>query len=271
LSRFGRRPALDVGEFRERVVAAVLANHPGATFERPDEQGLLVTIDDAGPWTVNCERMHALYLETPEELDGLVRQLAASVGLEPPAASTEALKVLVRPASYLMPADDVGAQLSRQITRELRAIVAVDSPTAIHFPDAATLQRDLGLDATAIWSIALENTRRCLPQPELPPPKEISLIICDEGEASGLLALDDEWRRLDEKATAGILVLAAEKNVVCILSEFSREAIPALDEILAVANASPEYLSSTPLTRRDGRWIEAEAVDPAFGHGGTRH
>jgi len=269
-----KRSLLDLEAFRERVAATVLAAHPAASIERAGDQTLFVTLEHAEeePTTLNCARIHGLYCQAPEELDRLVAQLAGAVEAQSEVATIVALRVLIRPDTYLMAlGHEDDTQLSRPLAGDLYALVAIDSPNAVSFPVASKLRADLGLDDAAIWAHAVENTRSKLPHLELPPPREVCVIICEEGEATGLLALESDWRRLDEETDDGILVLPAEKNVLCMISGFDAEAMPALREIIDIAKASPDHLSSTPLTRRDGRWIEAIDLDPAFDPEGPKH
>jgi hypothetical protein len=264
---------LDLQAFRERVAAAVLERHPAAEIERVGDETLVVDLDGkSGGAVLQAGRLHGLYRECPEDLDRLVEQLAAAAEGAAAPATLDSLRVLVRPATYLFPPGPGGdTQLSRPIAGDLLAFVAVDAADSISFPTAAALRDELGLDSAMLWERALANTRAGLPEIELPEATFISVIICDGSEATSALADDYLWDRLDADAADGVLVLPAEKNALAVMAGFSAEAIPALREVLAIAEVSPDYLSSMPLTRRGGRWIEAAELDAAFAPRGFKH
>ncbi|MBL8553118.1 MAG: hypothetical protein JNL41_02480, partial [Phenylobacterium sp.] len=130
---FGRGgKLLDLFAFRERVASKVRALHPDAVIEREGDETLLVRLSgDVEAATLNCARLHQFYCQSPADLDVHVGQLAAAVDGRSTTAAADALRVLVRPETYLFNGDD--AQLSRPLVGDLCAIVAIDSDAAVGF------------------------------------------------------------------------------------------------------------------------------------------
>lgn len=274
LDWLGRRDRqLDLQAFRERVAAVILARYPGAVIRRTGHETLEVDLGiGSGEVLLGLDRFHRVYREAPEELDQLIHQLASAAKGETPPVTAESLVVLVRPSTYLTGSGAVGdAQLSRSIAGDLHAVVAVDAVDAIAFPSGAELRDALGWDDASIWARAASNTRGRLPNLDLPEPKTVSLLICEGAEATGALIDDEAWDALAAKAPDGLLVLPAEKNVLCVIGTSSAEVMPALREVLAISEGAPDYLSSIPLVRRDGKWVEAMALDLPFAPGGFKH
>lgn len=257
---------LDLQDFRERVAAAIVKRWPTAGVDQYGDDGLWVTLgEEEAATTLNVARFHALYCQAPKDLEMLIAQLTDWPARKQKAATRNALQLLVRPDTYLTetraPED---RQICRHVAGRLWAVVAVDERDAIGFPSAAMLRADLEMEDTAIWDQALANTRRQLSPIDLPSPKSVHLFVAEDGYASSYLADDDLWRRLDEQASEGLLVVPLETNVLCIFGSFSADGALALRDLTAVSEASADHLSSVALTRRDGRWIEASEIDAAF-------
>lgn len=269
--RGGAKP-LDLAPFRDRVVAEIARRHPDASIERVGEADLVVTKLNAGPWDISLRRTYALYRESPEDLEYWTVRLADVVADEPVTAVPEQLLILVRPGTFVMPADQGGdTQLHRPLAADLLAIVAVDMPEQTSFLPASKLREDLGMSDAEIWSRAVANTRQRLPPVELPEPQSVKLIINEDGHAASALVDDELWNRLDAEAPDGFLVVAAEKNVLCLAAPRNPAALPMINEVLAIAEQSGDYLSSAVLTRRNGAWIEATSFDAAFAPGRFKH
>lgn len=266
-------PLLDLQDFRERVVAAIVKKRPTAEVDQYGDDGLWVTLGkEEAATTLNVARFHTLYCQEPKDLERLIAQLADLPARNPNPATRKALRLLVRPDTYLTEtsaAED--RQICRHVAGRLWAIVAADERDAIGFPSAAMLRADLEMDDAAIWDQALANTRRQLSPIDLPPPKSVQLFVTEDGYASSYLADDDLWRRLDKQASDGLLVVPLETNVLCIFGSFSTDGALALRDLTAVSEASADHLSSVALTRRDGRWIEASEIHAAFAPRRLKH
>ena len=270
--RGGRAKPLDLGAFRDRVVAEVARRHPDARIERVGEADLAVTKSSVGPWDISLGRVYALYRESPEDLEYWTVRLADVVDDRPAPATPDQLLILVRPSTFVMPAVPTGdTQLHRHLAANLFAIVAIDAPERTSFLPASTLREDLGMSDAEIWTRALANTRQRLPPVELPEPQSVKLVIDEGGHAASALVDDDLWERLDAGASGGFLAVAAEKNVLCLAAPCSPDALPMINEVLAIAEQSVDHLSSTVLTWRNGAWIEAVSFDDAFAPPGFKH
>lgn len=264
---------LDLQDFRERVVAAIVKQRPSAEVDQFGDDGVWVALGiDEGAFTMNVARFHALYCQEPRDIERLIAQLADWPGRKESPATRKSLRLMVRPDTYLTETDVAeNRQICRHIAGRLWSIVAVDERDAIGFPPAATLRTDLGMDDAAIWDQALENNRRQLSNLSLPPKKSVQLLIAEDGYASSYLADDELWRRLDQQASDGVLVVPLETNVLCVFGSFSPECALALPELTAVSEASADHLSSVALARRNGRWVEAAEMDRAFAPSRFKH
>jgi hypothetical protein len=98
LERLGlvRKPPLTVEEFRDRVIAEVVARKSDFDLGpvREDE------FEHGEHGIVRVARAYAYYRENPRELNQIVRQLGDLALYEAPAATPEALIVLVRPVVF---------------------------------------------------------------------------------------------------------------------------------------------------------------------------
>ena len=263
---------LDLQEFRERVVAELAKRFPTAEVDQFGDDGIWVVVQPSQPgFSLYVARFHALYRQEPRDLDDLVHQLARTPGREARVAARENLRLLVRPESYLTMGANGVEQICRPVAGLLWAIVAVDEGDAIGFPSASELRNTLNLEDVAIWNLALENTRQGLSPISLPAAKSIQIFAAEDGYISSCLADDELWRRLDQEASAGLLVVPLELNVLCIFGSFSADGAVALADLTAISEASADHLSSVALTRRDGRWIEAAEIDAAFAPSRFKH
>jgi hypothetical protein len=262
---------LDLQEFRERVVAAITKSSPTAEVDQFDDDGIWVTLPGKPDFSIHVARFHGVYCDNPRDLERLVDQLASVPGRGPRSATADKLRILVRPDTYLIDKDKPEQQITKHIAGELWAMVGMDEGDAIGFPEGKALREDLAMDDPAIWKRALANTRGDFPRLHVPASKSIQFFAAEQGYASSCLADDELWTRLDQQARDGVIVIPLETNVVCIVGSFSAEAMPALAEACAISEASPDHLSSVPLTRRDGAWVQASEVDPAFARRNFKH
>ena len=245
---------------------------PSAEIDQFGDDGIYVVVENGQPGcSLYVARFHALYLEDPQSLQDLVRQLAQVPVRESRSATRQSLRLVVRPDTYLTAVAGGVDQMCRPIAGRLWGIVAVDEGDAIGFPSASELRDDLALDDASIWNVALENTRRGMSPISLPGKQSVQIFAADEGHISSCLADDELWDRLDREASGGLLVVPLELNVLAVFGSFIPSAALALRDLRAVSEASPNHLSSVALTRRGGRWIEAAEVDPAFAPGRFKH
>jgi len=270
----GRRPSplLNLQDFREHVAAAIARRHPSASIDQFGDDGLWVELGGEPAQTFSLARFHTLYCQQPRDLDRLVNQLGSFPARSRRVSTTDALRILVRPDTYLLEGDAAeDRQISRHLSGRLWAIVAVEESDAIGFPPGSVLREDLRMDDHAIWDRALRNTRREFPAVRVPPVGQLQFLAADNGFASSCLADEALWRRLDGEAEEGLLVLPLETKVVCVVGGRSPDVVPALRSAIAISEASADHLSSVVLTREGGFWLDASKIDQAFAIAPFKH
>ncbi|HLZ73717.1 hypothetical protein [Phenylobacterium sp.] len=257
LERLGlrRKPPLALFEFRERVIEEVLRMRPDLEIERVGEAGMKTIGGGEG----NVGRGYAYYLENPQQMDLVIRQLADLAVYEPAAATPESLIVLTRPESFQVGergSDDRG--LAHDIAAGLIAVVAVDQPAGFRMATACELRDELGMDEDAIWRRAFENLRaRIDPVPPKMERGKVTTLKTGTGLAASVLAVEEFWRHPHFASEGDLVVCPIERDQV-VVARFGDSELIQLLRRLAAGYRTSDFLCDRLLLRRNGAWEEFE-------------
>jgi hypothetical protein len=253
LERLGlrRKPPLALAEFRERVIEEVLRMRPELEIERVGEAGMKTVGGGEG----NVRRGYAYYLENPQEMDRVIRQLADLAVYEPEPATPESLIVLVRPESFQ--AGEEGSAdrgLARNIAAGLIAVVAVDEPAGYRMAKASELRDELGMDEDAIYRRAFENLRsRIDTVPPRMEPGKVATLKTGIGLAASVLAVEEFWQHSNLASEGDLVVCPIERDQVIVARAGDGELVQLLRR-LADGYRTSEFLCDRLLLRRSGAW-----------------
>lgn len=246
---------LTPAQFEDQVVEEIQKQFPSSKVTRVSDSELRVEGAGVSSGTLHLERAYGLYEGTPAELPNIVRTTAKSIApIE--AAKAEALLVLVRPGAYATdPESPAKGALNRPMVGNLTSLVAVDRPDKYDFLPASNLRSDLKMDDAAIWSVALENTRRRLnlkPKPlPLGQPYEINT---GQDLAASLLVFDEYWNSPELSSRGPLVVAVFARDILYVAPLSDGASVERLRKLMAAVRDDPNGLANDLLVRRNGRW-----------------
>lgn len=253
LAAFGLapRPLMTREEFRDRFIEAAQSANAAAEVRVTGVENVEITVPGEGTGTVYTGNAYGWYREEPERRDHFIGILVRGsvLGDPMPEASLENLVAVIRPAEY---ADD--GLLSRPFAGELVAIVALDSPEAIGYPDWASLS-SLAANEEAVWTAALANAERLRGDLEVTSTHDGLVIVNSaQGVASSML-LDGSLEGIDEVVALGPrpAVMIGKSNLALCDSE-DVEALKALQVLWS--DLPHEWVTDSIFARDGASWAE---------------
>ncbi len=258
---------MSMGAFRDAYAAKVHHRRPDAKVEAVAPDQLSITLPGGAKLTAVLDNAYDHYRAHPAQLRSVLTGYVSATleSAAPPKYTAAQLLVLVRPVSYVQAhaamvagspeAAAHGPLLTRPIAGELVAMVVVDQPTTHQFLPASTLRADLELDDTAIWSRALANTRRKLPDvPGGGDKGEVTTLSTGLGLAASLLAEPDDWDTPPLQVGGPPVVAPVAKDIVFLTHLGDAPVVAAMRKAAALSANDPDGLTTQLFVRRNGAW-----------------
>ena len=253
--------------FRADVFARLKAAHPTNTFQL-DSEALVVRYGAGGEndGTINLHRIFG-FCQTASAADCETEKqsLVAKVVFEPPSASEQSLRIVVRDREYVDYVDSVERgsddkaplQYRRQVGEDLYALIASDAPDTIAIVGSRDLKK-MNLTPDEAWVIADRNMKAILPK--LPEPdrfKNDAVVFDNFPYLSAVVADLPYWQRVSQKVGGELMMTVVSEQFVFVGPLADRE-LPDFKATVAEDCAAQARCISPHVYRfRDGKWMVA--------------
>lgn len=248
-------PVLSYEAFEQRVAAEIIQTYPGASVKPREGRTIAIKPPNQPEFTYSLARAYAVYAGAPAELPTIVGNLVSGLAEKPPASAKD-LVVLVRSSLDTPVRAEPGRRvLRRPLAGNLTLFMAEDRPDSFAIPRAEELTAELQMDETAIWEVALRNTRAKLDFQKAPlRAGRVVELASEDGLAPSVLALDEFWESPELTSGGPVVVAVFARSVIYLALESDRELVGRLRELMEANRDDPNSLTGQLLVRRDGRW-----------------
>lgn len=242
---------LTMAQFREQVAKQIVADHPGARVTPVGGDQLRIELPGGQVITSSLGRGYGIYEGNPADLPDILKGFSGSVRVSRAPATLQSIVILVRPLNPKM----AMAKLARPLAGGMWAVVAQDLPNSFEFPSKDELRTELKLDEKAIWSRALDNTRKRIGIESRPLNPNQPVEISTGGYfASSLLADDAFWDSPLMLSQGPLVVFALARDNLYVVPLSSTAMVARLRQSAATVKDDPNGLTNDLIVRRNSHW-----------------
>jgi hypothetical protein len=249
-------PPLSFEAFRDRLLGALRAAHPGRPVALKDERTATVGAGDDMS-TLALDNAYQQYLDSEDAdltIGRWVRVFAATDPDTVAPVERNRLVVFARPVSAA-DLDQLGV-VHAPLGGDLAALLAWDSAEALRYATRDEIAR-LGLDEAAAFALARANVAKRIGEiGRAPRDGPIpALVGAESGLASGLLA-DGSMCGPDRPSgrPSGVRVYLFRRDMFALADPADPGAVGALRAFASWSRTQPDAYSATPLACEGGRW-----------------
>lgn len=264
LGRLRRTRVLSPAEFTRKFAKRLASSMPALTIKVTREKELRITNPKGKESTAFLDNAYAEYRQDPKDLSAVIEKFSAGLAessREDGSIDRTRIVPIVKDRNWIKEiresaksrgARDSPENVIDEFNEELVVVYAEDNPKTIRYLTPENLIT-AGIAREDLRALAVENLKRLIPQIEVLPGPDVSMIKADGSYEASLLLFEDLWANSQIKVNGDIVVAVPVRGVLLVTGSRNLTGIAKVRELAAkMAGESPYRLTSELFIYRDG-------------------
>jgi uncharacterized protein YtpQ (UPF0354 family) len=237
---------------------------PGLRVEVVGEKELRITDPMGKESTAFLDNAYTEYRQHPKDLSAVIQKFSAALvesSREDESIDRSRIVPVVKDRNWIKEIQEstksrgVKGTLENvfdDFNEELVVVYAEDNPKTVRYLTPEKLA-NLGIERGELRALAVENLKRLIPQVEVLPGPEVSMVKADGDYEASLVLFDELWASPQIRVDGDIVVAVPSRGVLLFTGSRNPAGIAKLRELAAQdARKSPYHLTAELFVYRNG-------------------